>query len=254
MRNARIVPLKVTTANWLFCANFGKFIICSCLHPLRRSPPSKIIKRKQQKIYDQSKFFKGKIAQRTFWIFMWCSSLRLSPTHSTHLFSSCAKCLKNGIINGFSCCVLRLGRGEKRQKINKIIISHFSFVNQIMICWLFLLINCSTFPLICAQTHPEGKSLRSVCLMITRASDFHETIHFYQLNSETVLPLRGRKWKVYVHAIIKRHSLPFHFISLARTYHERAFCVIDVLFLSDAQCLMDISSHLIREGVRVVNL
>jgi hypothetical protein len=64
-----------------------------------------------------------------------------STLRSFVTWSSCAKCLKNGIINGSRAACGGGGdgsekgsQGEEEKKINKIIISHFSSVNQIMIC------------------------------------------------------------------------------------------------------------------------
>lgn len=97
-----------------------------------------------------------------------------------------------------------------------------------MICWLFLLINCSTSPSdLCTTTQNEkkGRKKKIFSLQITRVREnFHAKQFTFPQVEKLEFRLRGRKemkslyfniideWN---HAIIKRHSLclftSFHF-------------------------------------------
>lgn len=122
-----------------------------------------------------------------------------------------------------------------------------------MICWLFLLINCSTFPLICAQTNKaEEQEVFPLTDDYSTEQFFRfTTIHFYQLRSSRAFFRLGKlyrggkemkslyfniidKWN---HAIAKRHSFS------AFSLHFTLVCVRTCLLCnwslsSDATCLL----------------
>lgn len=189
--------------------------------------------------------------------------MMLSSTHSTHLFFSCANCLKKGIINGFRAACgekkEKVKKKERKKKLIKLLFPIFLSVNQIMICWLFLLINCSTFPLICAQTNTTKWNFFPSCFFFvdysTEQFSFRfillSTLNSTQLNStqcwrelrrmffrfgegnEKFIFQYNRQVKSCSHK--ERHSLPFHFISLS--YGERAFCVIEEYLAANVSLL-----------------
>lgn len=91
-------------------------------------------------------------------------SMMLSLTHSAHLFCSWTNCLKNGMMNySRAACGEKMEKVKNNERKKKLIFPIFLSVNQIMICWLFLLINCSTFPLICAQANTTKWNLFPFC-------------------------------------------------------------------------------------------
>ena len=129
--------VQMTTANWLFLQQtflcrgfymisflfFARFFIFTPLSsrpaPPTTAPNNNPLSRKL--IFDQTwnnakfttkaKFFKGKNHFLIFIVALNFAFWLLSSTHFAHLFSSCAKCLKNRIINGFRAAC---GKEEKK--------------------------------------------------------------------------------------------------------------------------------------------
>lgn len=109
-----------------FCTAFSNFIICAAFNPhrfpLALSKPTEL---KRERV------FKGKMCGQIYFLtFIIVHKIRLLPKHTSLICSLHVQtCLKSQIINGFraACGGEKKKEVEWEKKINKIIISHFSF-------------------------------------------------------------------------------------------------------------------------------